>query len=200
MSHPRVHLKCLTTFPHSPSRGSICGPLGPTAGLSHAPSARAAQARSSGHDPAPASPVGQPSPPSPPSPPSLSPSGALPLSSCLPASRIPSHGQTRVNAVASPHEPGSSSANIWRTTRTDLTLCTSEHVNDSVKWEVKGIKAVCAENMAFCYKLVIENRSSAPVTLCNVNILRHCIRSCIHKGLKISLDQYLLKCCNCIRP
>ena len=124
------------------------------------------------------------------------PSGALPLSSCLPASRIPSHGQTRVNAVASPHEPGSSSANIWRTTRTDLTLCTSEHVNDSVKWEVKGIKAVCAENMAFCYKLVIENRSSAPVTLCNVNILRHCIRSCIHKGLKISLDQYLLKCCN----
>lgn len=48
-----VHLKCLTKFLHSLSKGSICGPHGPAAGLSHAPSTQAAQARGSSHNPSP---------------------------------------------------------------------------------------------------------------------------------------------------
>lgn len=49
-----VNLKCLTRFLHSPSKVSICGPHGPAAGLSHAPSAQAAQARGFSRNPSPA--------------------------------------------------------------------------------------------------------------------------------------------------
>lgn len=62
VTHPQLlSKKCLTRFLHSPSNGSICEPHGPAAGLSHAPSAQAAQARGSSHNPSPAGSAKQPS-------------------------------------------------------------------------------------------------------------------------------------------
>lgn len=148
VSHPQVHLKFLTRFLHTPSRGSICGPRGPAAGLSHAPSAQAAQTRCSRHNPSPAGSARQPTPRS---------SELLPLRlfACMLGSQAwkPSYGQTSVYPIASPREPRPRSANIWRTTRTCLTLhrrgCESHEMRN------EGKSAVCAENMGFCYNLVI---------------------------------------------
>lgn len=60
----------------------------------------------------------------------------------------PSYGQTSVSFMANPRDP--CSANIWKTTRTGLTTCTSEQ-----EWETKKKSTVCAENMGFCYELII---------------------------------------------
>lgn len=60
----------------------------------------------------------------------------------------PSYGHTSVNSTASPREPSPCSANIWRATRTCLTLCTSEHVNEW-KCEIgnQRISTVCVEKL-----------------------------------------------------
>ena len=149
MSHPQVHL---TRFLYSPSRGSICGPHGPAAGLSHAPSAQAAQARCSSHNPSPAGSAGRPFS-------SSLRSASTPLIVCLTAclhawilSLETSYGQTSVNSTASPRERSPCSANIWRTTRTCLTLHLGAEMGN------EGKSTVCAENMGFCYKLVIGKR------------------------------------------
>lgn len=71
------------------------------------------------------------------------PFGASPLFAWLPAPHEPGEpirGQTLFNSSASPRKPSPHSSNIWRTARTFLTPCTSENVNDSVKWELKGEK------------------------------------------------------------
>lgn len=138
VSHPKVHLRSLTRFLFYPSRGSICGPHGPVAGLSHAPSAQAAWAQCTSRYPSPAS------------------SATLAISSshfyelqpfslfawlpaCLSGAREwkLSYGQTSVNFLASPCKPSPRSTNNRRATRTCLTLCPTEHANGTVQCKMK---------------------------------------------------------------
>lgn len=72
--------------------------------------------------------------------------------------------------ITNPHGPSPYSGNIWKTTRICLTVCTREHVNDSVKWETKNKKKKVQRVLGFCNKLVTGKRrklflSFAQITL-----------------------------------
>lgn len=61
-------------------------------------------------------------------------------------------------------------------------LSSSVHLR-ACEWSTQKCR-VCAENMGFCYKLVIEKRRrlfwALHLSRYNVNILWHCIRLCTH--------------------
>jgi len=173
LSHPQVHLKCSST-PH-PEAPSV-GPVGQLHGLSHAPSARAAQARRSGHNPRNAQPASSLL--------SSSPSRIVCLTSC-----IPNPGNTDIHSEPTQTRPPAA-WNICRRTRTCLTLCTQVHAGDSVQWE-RGERHTgwWGEKYVFCSKLVNgEQRKflflfffvAVQRSRYNVNLLCYCIRLCAH--------------------